>query len=139
MKKDRNCSSALGTPYPVYPNMGMMPGYNAGGAIGPAPGAIIPLPNTGGGMGPMPMMPGPMMQGPMMQQPMMQAPMMTPVTTSSPGGVSSNTLEQQLNTMQQQINTLERRVNTLENMVNQSNSINYSGTSQYNSSNYQMM
>ncbi len=125
MKKDRNCGSAMATPYPVYSNMGMMPGYGAPGAIGPAPGAVIPMPGMGG-MGGM---------GPMMQSPMM----MTPVTTIGSGGVTSNTMEQQMNTMQQQINSLERRVNTLENMVNQSNSINYSGSGQYNSSNYQIM
>lgn len=68
----------------------------------------------------------------------MMAPVPMPVNQgyTMTGGVSSNTMEQQMNSMQQEINNLENRVSNLENIINQSS--NFSNT-KYNSSNFQMM
>ena len=77
------------------------------------------------------------MSYPIYQQPMMVPPMgypmMQPNITGMSGGVSSNTIEQQLNNMEQQINLLDQRVTRLENLNN--NNIN----SKYTDSNYYMV
>lgn len=108
MKKDRNCGT---TPYPVYP------------------------PYQGMGMGMVPPYGMPNSMQPMMPMGVMGG---YPGAYQNTGGITSNTIEQQMNTMQQQINSLESRVSTLENMANSSNSVLYSNN-KYNSSNYQMM
>ena len=77
------------------------------------------------------------MSYPIYQQPMMVPPMgypmMQPNIMGMSGGVSSNTIEQQLNNMEQQINLLDQRVTRLENLNN--NNIN----SKYTDSNYYMV
>lgn len=82
-------------------------------------------------------MPG-MMQGMQPMQGMMPINMVGTYPNTM-NNISSNTIEQQINTLEQQINSLENRVSTLENMANNSNSVLYSNSSNYNSSNYQMM
>ena len=77
------------------------------------------------------------MSYPIYQQPMMVPPMgypmMQPNIMGMSGGVSSNTIEQQLNNIEQQINLLDQRVTRLENLNN--NNIN----SKYTDSNYYMV
>ena len=77
------------------------------------------------------------MSYPIYQQPMMVPPMgypmMQPNIMGMSGGVSSNTIEQQLNNIEQQINLLDQRVSRLENLNN--NNIN----SKYTDSNYYMV
>lgn len=77
------------------------------------------------------------MNYPIYQQPLMVPPMgypmMQPNIMGMNGGVSSNTLEQQLNNIEQQINLLDQRVTRLENLNN--NNIN----NKYNDSNYYMV
>ena len=68
-----------------------------------------------------------------MMVPPMGYPMMQPNIMGMSGGVSSNTIEQQLNNMEQQINLLDQRVTRLENLNN--NNIN----SKYTDSNYYMV
>lgn len=112
LKKDRNCGG-MPTPYPVYPNMGMpMQGMPMGGI--PMQGMQGPLPIGGVNMP----MPGPM-PAPM---PYMNSPM-----TSGQGFTNT-----EINTLARQVNSLEQRVSNLENMVGKS-------SSNYNTSNYQMM
>ena len=50
------------------------------------------------------------------------------------GGITTNTIEQQLNNLEQQINLLEQRVTRLERMNSNSNNSN-----NYNDSNYYMV
>lgn len=77
------------------------------------------------------------MSYPIYQQPMMVPPMgypmMQPNIMGMSGGVSSNTIEQQLNNIEQQINLLDQRVSRLENLNN--NNIN----NKYTDSNYYMV
>ena len=82
----------------------------------------------------------PVYQPPMMVPPMgypmyqggFQPNMMMPNTQ---GGITTNTIEQQLNTIEQQINLLDQRVTRLENLNNTSNNFN----NKYNDSNYYMV
>lgn len=101
--------------------------------------------NCGCGATPYPMYPTPYPYGMQGTMPGIQnMPGMMPINMvgqypNTIGGVTSNTIEQQINTLSQQLNSLENRVATLENMANNSNSVLYSNNSNYNSSNYQMM
>lgn len=85
------------------------------------------------------------MSYPVYQQPMMVPPMGYPmgmpnmmgvpnnVTTNIPGGITSNTFEQQLNNIEQQINLLDQRVSRLEKLGSNTT------TNNYNDSNYYMV
>lgn len=80
------------------------------------------------------------MNYPIYQQPMMVPPMGYPATPMYPGGfqggmsggITSNTIEQQINNLEQQINLLDQRVTRLERNNNNSNN-------NYNDSNYYMV
>ena len=77
-----------------------------------------------------------MLQQPILQQPMMQQPMMNFATPNynqnmNMQGFNQGTIEQQLSNLSNQVNSLERRVSNLENLVG--------NTTQYNTSNYQVM
>lgn len=109
MKKDRNCGAQ---PYPVP----MMNNYQG----------AIPVPMMQPGIQPI-MQPG-IMGG---------VPMMPGMYPNAQSGVTSNntgSMNQMVSSLQSQVKDLERRVTTLENVMNGSN---YS--SNYNTSNYQMM
>lgn len=87
------------------------------------------------------------MNYPIYQQPIMVPPMGYPMyqggfqpnimgmnnMAGMPGGISSNTFEQQINNIEQQINLLDKRITRLENLNN--NNIN----NKYNDSNYYMV
>ena len=82
------------------------------------------------------------MNYPIYQQPMIVPPMGYPMMQGgfqpnmmgmNMGGVSSNTIEQQINNLEQQINLLDRRVTRLENLNTNNSSNNYN---KYNDSNY---
>lgn len=85
---------------------------------------------------------------PIYQQPMMVPPMGYPapgmmggmpnyMTNTIPGGITSNTFEQQLNNIEQQINLLDQRVSRLEKLS--SNSTTTNNYTKYNDSNYYMV
>lgn len=105
MKKDRN----FGSPYPVYPQMGM-----------PYPNMAMPgmMPNMGPNMG----MPG-----------MMPTTITSDLIGSCPNSQNSN-CNQQIGSLEQRVSTLEKKVTTLENLYNSG-----SYSNNYNSSNYQML
>lgn len=76
---------------------------------------------------------------PMYQQPMMIPPVGYPIYPNAyqgniPGGITSNTFEQQLNNLEQQINLLDQRVSRLEKLNATNNNFN-----KYNDSNYYMV
>ena len=90
------------------------------------------------------------MNYPIYQQPMMVPPMGYPIgfqntmmgmggmpnMTGMTGGVTTNTIEQQLSNLEQQINLLDQRVTRLEKLNSNTTTNNYN---KYNDSNYYMV
>lgn len=87
-----------------------------------------------------PVYPGPMMVPPMGYPAGMptnfQGGMPVGMAGGYTGGISSNTLEQQLNNIEQQINLLDQRVTRLEKLNNNTTTNNYN---KYSDSNYYMV
>lgn len=78
------------------------------------------------------------MNYPVYPGPMMGMPMGYPNLPYYNGGVSSNTLEQQINSLEQQINLLDQRITRLEKSYMNTNS-NMNNYNKYNDSNYYMV
>jgi len=78
------------------------------------------------------------MNYPIYQQPMMIPPMGFPMGYQgmNMGGITTNTIEQQLNNLEQQINLLDQRITRLERNFNNNSNNNYN---KYNDSNYYMV